>query len=78
MVEVPDHSCYGKIREIKRRTNEELNHEEISKLCDIWRCRDPEDFYRIMNSLTNGQLKAELEKIRKKRMQREEEQLIYS
>ncbi|MGI0078095.1 MAG: hypothetical protein ACRECH_00540 [Nitrososphaerales archaeon] len=75
---MPDHSCYGKIREIKRRTNEELNHEEISRLCNLWRCRDPEDFYSIMNSLTDGQLRVELEKIRKKRMQKEEELLIYS
>ena len=75
---MPDHSCFGKIRELKRRTNEELDHEEITKLCNIWRCRDPEDFYRIMNSLTDGQLKAELEKVRKKRMRKEEELLIYS
>ena len=75
---MPDHSCFGKIREIKRRTNEELDHTEISELCRIWRCRNPEDFYRIMDSLTDSQLRAELEKIRKKKMRKTDELEIYA
>jgi hypothetical protein len=61
------HSCFAKIRRIFERTGILMTHDEITQLCQLWNCQNPEEFYRKLDSLSDEQLRAEIEKVRKKR-----------
>jgi hypothetical protein len=76
------HSCLRKIKIIYERTGILLGHDEISLLCEMWQTMNPSEFMRYMDSLTDEELKKEIEKIRKKRKFLEnylaQEQMVYA
>jgi hypothetical protein len=60
------HRCFSKIRRIFERTGVLLSHDEITYLCEhCWNCSNADEFYEKMNALTDDQLKAEIERMRK-------------
>ncbi len=61
------HSCLGKIRIIWERTGVLLGHDEISALCMIWGTKNPEEFMERLNTMSDEDLKKELEKLKKKK-----------
>ena len=71
----PDsHSCWGKAREIQRRTGILLGleaHSIISEMCRLWGTQNADEFYMRMNSMSDAQLAADVEaakaKLRKKK-----------
>jgi len=66
--EDPDsHSCWGKAREIRRRTGILLGmeaHSIISEMCKMWGTQNADEFYIRMNSMSDGQLAADVEAAR--------------
>ena len=61
------HTCLQKTKIIYERTGVLIGHDEITVLCNIWQCVNPEDFMNKLNSMSNEELKKELEKIKKRR-----------
>jgi hypothetical protein len=61
------HSCFGKIRKIFERTGVLLTHDEVTFLCNLWECRDAEDFYRKMEGMSDDQLRDFARKAKKKK-----------
>ena len=76
------HRCFGKIRKIMERTGVLLTHDEVTFLCEhLWNCKDSDDFYSKMDSMSTDELKEWANKAKKKRsgLATEEELLsIYS
>ena len=62
-----DHSCLGKSREINRRTGIMLNHDEISFICDQLGFSSPDQFYAWMATLTDEELKREVQRMMERR-----------
>jgi hypothetical protein len=68
------HTCWGKAREIQRRTGILLGmeaHSIVSEMCKMWGVSNADEFYQRMDSMTSGQLAADVEaakaRLRKKK-----------
>jgi hypothetical protein len=67
------HQCMVKIKIIFERTGILLGHDEISTLCEIWKCTTAEEFYFKLDYLSDEELTREIqEKILKKKKKRKE------
>ena len=54
-----DHSCFGKAREIRRRTGIFLGldtHSVIDQLCREWGAANADEFYEKMNGMSDKDL----------------------
>ena len=67
---MPNHSCEGKSNEILRRTGMATSHGEISFLCEQLGFTTPDEFYAWMLSLSDQQLRAEVQRLLEKRRKR--------
>lgn len=61
------HSCLGKIKVIWERTGVLLGHDEISTLCELWKTANAAEFMDRLNNMSDDELRAWLEKMKKKR-----------
>jgi hypothetical protein len=63
------HSCFDKAREIHKITGVSLGsntHSVVDFLCVKWGCKNADEFYAHMRSLTKDELKAEVKDAVKK------------
>ena len=63
------HSCWGKAREIQRRTGILLGldaHDIVSEMCREWGTANADEFYERMNAMGDSELKAYVEDVKKK------------
>jgi hypothetical protein len=61
------HRCLAKIKIIFERTGILIGHDEISLLCELWRCMNAEEFMKKLDSMSNEELVKWLERIKKRR-----------
>jgi len=50
------HGCINKARRIRERLHLKVGHEVITEMCSLWGCRDENDFWRVMNEMSDVQL----------------------
>ena len=66
--DLKDHpECKQKILAILRRVQEQLNHDEVRRLCEAWGCRNPGEFWSVLNAMSDEELRRNVDKVRKKR-----------
>lgn len=59
------HSCLAKIKVIWERTGVLVGHDEITALCAEWGCANADEFMEKMGGMTDEELKAEVERVKK-------------
>lgn len=63
-----DHSCYGKGKEIQRRTGILLgleSHSIVSEMCREWGTSNADEFYQRMNGMSDDELRVAVETAKK-------------
>lgn len=71
------HTCLAKIKAIWERTGVLVGHDEITVLCAQWGCTNAEEFMEHMKGLTDDELKAEVEKVKKELERKRKKRKIY-
>ena len=64
------HDCLGKATAIQQRTGILLGldaHNIISQLCLEWGCQNADEFYQYMRGLSDDELRAHVERVRRKK-----------
>jgi len=74
------HGCINKARRIHERLHLKVDHDVITEMCFLWGCSDENDFWRVMNEMSDEQLfRAVMEaisRIRKRKTKREKREVV--
>ncbi len=63
--DLKDHpECKQKIYAIARRIQEVLSHEQIRRLCGLWGCVTPGEFWKKLNGMSDAELKAYVDRVK--------------